>query len=112
MTEISRLVDELAGRGVVAVAASYVDNSGIARVKTVPLARLEHAVTSGIGMSPVFDVFMFDDAITKSPSSTGPVGDLRLVPDLGRLVALAAQPGWAWAPVDLIRYVGGGGSVI
>ena len=44
-------------------------------------------------MSPVFDVFMFDDAITASPSSTGPVGDLRLHPDLERLVVLAAQPG-------------------
>jgi glutamine synthetase len=51
-------------------------------------------------MSPVFDVFMFDDAITTSPSSTGPVGDLRLFPDLERLVVLAAQPGWAWAPLD------------
>ena len=91
---------ELAAKGVVGVAASYVDNSGIARVKTVPVARLESAVSHGIGMSPVFDVFMFDDAITASPSSTGPVGDLRLFPDLDRLVVLAAQPGWAWAPVD------------
>jgi len=91
---------DLAAKGVVGVAASYVDNSGIARVKTVPVARLENAVRQGIGMSPVFDVFMFDDAITASPASTGPVGDLRLFPDLDRLVVLAAQPGWAWAPVD------------
>jgi glutamine synthetase len=51
-------------------------------------------------MSPVFDVFLFDDAITASASSGGPVGDLRLFPDLERLVVLAAQPGWAWAPLD------------
>jgi glutamine synthetase len=98
--DVEQVVDDLAARDVVAVAASYVDNSGIARVKTVPLARLAHAATHGIGMSPVFDVFMFDDAITASPSSTGPVGDLRLFPDLDELVVLAAQPGWAWAPVD------------
>jgi len=98
--KVAEVAADLASNGVVGVAASYVDNSGIARVKTVPLARLEHAVADGIGMSPVFDVFMFDDAITASPSSTGPVGDLRLFPDLDRLVALAAQPGWAWAPVD------------
>jgi glutamine synthetase len=98
--DVAGLAIALADRGVVGVAASYVDNSGIARVKTVPVARLEHAVTHGIGMSPVFDVFMFDDAITSSPSSTGPVGDLRLFPDLARLVVLAAQPGWAWAPLD------------
>src|SRR6266581_8505937 len=30
----------------------------------------------------------------------GPAGDLRLVPDLGRVTVLAGQPGWAWAPVD------------
>jgi glutamine synthetase len=100
MRHVAQTAAELARRGVVAVAASYVDNSGIARVKTVPLSRLEAALTQGIGMSPVFDVFMFDDAITASPSSTGPVGDLRLFPDLDRLVVLAAQPGWAWAPVD------------
>ena len=96
----ARLAEDLAAQGVVGVAASYVDNSGVARVKSVPVARLEHAATRGIGMSPVFDVFMFDDAITASPSSTGPVGDLRLFPDLEKLVVLAAQPGWAWAPVD------------
>jgi len=98
--QVADVVADLASMGVVGVAASYVDNSGIARVKTVPVGRLENAVTHGIGMSPVFDVFSFDDAITASPSSTGPVGDLRLFPDLERLVVLAAQPGWAWAPLD------------
>lgn len=98
--DAAALAAELAAQGVVGVAASYVDNSGIARVKTVPVGRLAEAVRGGIGMSPVFDVLMFDDAITASPSSTGPVGDLRLFPDLEGLVALAAQPGWAWAPVD------------
>ena len=98
--EAAELAVELRARGVVGVAASYVDNSGIARVKTVPVRRLENAARDGIGMSPVFDVMMFDDSITASPSSTGPVGDLRLFPDLERLVVLAGQPGWAWAPLD------------
>jgi glutamine synthetase len=98
--EVAELAADLGSKGVVGVATSYVDNSGIARVKTVPVGRLPHAVAQGIGMSPVFDVFMFDDAITASPSSTGPVGDLRLFPDLAQLVVLAAQPGWAWAPLD------------
>ena len=98
--DAASLATELSGAGVTGVAISYVDNSGIARVKTFPVSRLEHAVRSGIGMSPVFDVFMFDDAIIESPSSTGPVGDLRLFPDLDRLVVLAGQPGWAWAPLD------------
>jgi glutamine synthetase len=51
-------------------------------------------------MSPVFDVFCVDDSITTGRLAGGPAGDLRLHPDLDRLVGLAGQPGWAWAPVD------------
>jgi glutamine synthetase len=90
----------LAEQGVEGVALTFVDNSGITRVKTVPPARLAGVVQEGVGMSPVFDAFGIDDSITESRVSGGPVGDLRLYPDLGRLVVLSAQPGWAWAPVD------------
>ena len=51
-------------------------------------------------MSPVFDVFLVDDSITRGRFAGGPVGDLRLLPDPARAVRLAALPGWAWAPVD------------
>jgi glutamine synthetase len=94
------LAGELAAKGIEGIALTYVDNTGITRVKAVPTTRLEAACTSGVGMSPVFDVFVLDDSVTASRSSTGPTGDLRLYPDLARLVELAAQPGWAWAPVD------------
>jgi glutamine synthetase len=87
----------LARRDVDAVALTFVDNSGIARTKTVPLAGLERAAAWGVGMSPVFDAFLVDDSI--APGGR-PDGDLRLLPDLDRLTPLAAQPGWAWAPVD------------
>jgi glutamine synthetase len=90
----------LAGAGVTIVALCWIDNTGIARVKTVPLGRLERAAGWGVGMSPVFDVFLVNDDITTSKHIGGPGGDLRLVPDLDRITALAAQPGWAWAPVD------------
>src|SRR5205085_6240664 len=98
--------DVLAGAGVKAVALTWVDNAGVTRVKTVPLTRLEHAVRWGIGMSPVFDVFCVDDSITTSAHIGGPVGDLRLYPDLDRLTILAGQPGWAWAPVDRLTQEG------
>jgi glutamine synthetase len=101
-----QLADELAERGVVAVALTYVDNAGIARVKTVPVNRLADAVVSGVGMSPVFDVFVVDDSITTSAHIGGPVGDLRLYPDLDAVTALAGQPGWAWAPVDRFTQAG------
>jgi glutamine synthetase len=90
-------VAALAGRQVDAVALTFVDNAGIARTKTIPLGGLERAAAWGVGMSPVFDAFLVDDSIAPGGS---PVGDLRLLPDIDRLVALAAQPGWAWAPVD------------
>jgi glutamine synthetase len=87
---------ELADRGVQLVAVTWVDNSGITRTKAVPLARLDSAAAWGIGASPCFDTFLFNDV----GRTSGAVGDLRLHPDLSRLTVLAAQPGWAWAPAD------------
>lgn len=97
-----RLRDDLAERGVVGVAVTWVDNSGVTRVKAVPLAKLESAARWGIGASPVFDAFLPDDMIVAGRVAGGPVGDLRLHPDLDRVVVLSAQPGWAWAPA--VRY--------
>src|SRR3954465_5091093 len=94
------LVDPLAARGVVGVAVTWVDNSGVTRVKAVPLRKLPSAAAWGIGASPVFDAFLLDDSITPGRYAGGPVGDLRLHPDLARLTVLAEQPGWAWAPAD------------
>lgn len=92
--------ERLAGHDVVGVAMTWVDNSGITRVKTVPPAKLESAAAWGVGASPVFDAFLLDDSIISGRYAGSPVGDLRLHPDLNRLTVLAAQPGWAWAPAD------------
>src|SRR3979409_391116 len=92
--------DVLAEAGIHAVALTWVDNVGVTRVKAVPVARLAHAAAWGVGMSAVHDVFCVDDSITTSRYIGGPVGDLRLHPDLARVTVLAAQPGWAWAPTD------------
>ena len=93
-------VDRLRTAAVDAVAVGWVDNAGLARVKAVPVSGLEHAAAWGIGAAPCFDTFLVDDSVTASRRAGGPVGDLRLQPDLDRLVPLAAQPGWAWAPAD------------
>jgi glutamine synthetase len=100
------LVDGLAGRGLVAVATTFVDNSGIARVKSVPLRRLPQLAAWGVGASKSFDRFRFDDALVAPDDGSAPVGDLRLLPDVRRLVPLTAQPGWAWVPAD--RYTQAG----
>lgn len=101
-----KIAGKLRDGGVRGVVLSYVDTAGITRIKTVPVARLARAARWGVGMSTVFDVFLSDDLMTSTAQLGSPDGDLRLVPDLDRLVVLAAQPGWAWAPVD--RYTQAG----
>ncbi|WP_406481693.1 glutamine synthetase family protein [Streptomyces platensis] len=104
--EARQLAARLEAEGVRNVALTWVDNAGITRVKTIPAQRLAAAVERGVGMSPVFDVFTSDDAITESEHLGGPDGDLRLIPDLDRVTVLAAQPGWAWAPADRYDQLG------
>jgi len=106
LTRAQALVPELADRGVVAVATSFVDNAGISRVKSVPLDRLPALSAWGVGFSTAFDYFRFDDWVAAPPDGHGPVGDQRIVPDLDRLVVLAAQPGWAWAPGERYAQTG------
>jgi glutamine synthetase len=100
------LIPGLAEKGVVAVATSFVDSSGISRVKSVPLDRLPDLAAWGVGFSTAFDYFRFDDWVAAPPGGMAVVGDQRIVPDLDRLVVLAAQPGWAWAPGDRFAQTG------
>jgi glutamine synthetase len=95
-----RRVEELERAGVELVEVSFVDNAGITRVKTVPLGRLASVAATGVGASPCFEAFGSDDIMVPGRYLGGPDGDLRLVPDLDRAVALAGVPGWAWAPAD------------
>jgi glutamine synthetase len=106
LSRAESLLPGLADRGVVAVATSFVDNSGISRVKSVPLDRLPSLAAWGVGFSTSFDYFRFDDWVAAPPGGTAPVGDQRIIPDLDRLVVLAAQPGWAWAPGERYAQTG------
>ncbi|MEU5536092.1 glutamine synthetase family protein [Streptomyces sp. NPDC020362] len=106
LSRVAALTVDLAAQGVHGIVLAYVDTAGIGRVKTIPTARLEAAVTRGVGMSPVFDTFLADDSIVTTDVLGSPDGDLRLYPDLDQLVVLAGQPGWAWAPVDRITQEG------
>ncbi len=98
----ARLTDD----NVRGLALTWIDNAGITRVKTVPVDRLPDVAGWGVGMSSVFDVFLVDDSITGGRYAGGPVGDLRLYPDLQRVAVLSALPGWAWAPVDRLTQDG------
>jgi glutamine synthetase len=90
-----QLAGEISG-----VATTYVDHSGAARVKAVPLTGLARAARSGLGFSPVIDAFTSDGGIDAASPLDTPDGDLRMVPDLDRLAVLPAPEGWAWAPGD------------
>ncbi|MEV4532725.1 glutamine synthetase family protein [Asanoa sp. NPDC049518] len=98
--------DRLVADGIDGVALTWVDTSGVTRVKAVPVARLAHAAQWGAGAAPVFDTFLVDDGSVRGRFAGGPVGDLRLHPDLDRLVPLAASPGWAWAPAERFDQAG------
>ncbi len=88
------------GHGVCGVAITFVDHSGAARIKVVPLHALPKAARSGVGFSPVIDAFISDGSIDPASPLDTPDGDLRLVPDLDQLVVLRDPDGWAWAPGD------------
>lgn len=104
--QAEKLVRTLVERDVSMVATTFVDNAGITRVKSVPLKRLPQLAAWGVGASTSFDYFRFDDWLVAPPGGTAPVGDLRIIPDLRRVVPLAAQPGWAWTPGDRYRQDG------
>ncbi|MDX6629772.1 MAG: glutamine synthetase [Gaiellales bacterium] len=95
--ELQRSLSEA---GIQSVVITSVDNAGITLYKTIPVARLESAVARGIGIPPVFDAFLIDDSIVPTSPLAVAHGDLRWLPDPFALRVLAAQPGWAWAPVD------------
>ena len=99
-TAATELLAPLAERGVVGVSTTYVDNSGVARVKAVPLDRLPHLAAWGVGTSVAFDRFRFDDWIAGAGQGREAVGDLRVMPDVRRVVPLGGTSGWAWAPAD------------
>jgi glutamine synthetase len=82
------------------IATTFVDHSGAARVKVVPLSGLPRAARSGLGFSPVIDAFISDGSIDPASPLDRPDGDLRLVPDLDGLAVLAEPPGWALLPGD------------
>jgi glutamine synthetase len=104
--QAEQVVRTLVERDVAMVATTFVDNAGITRVKSVPVRRLPQLASWGVGASTSFDYFRFDDWLAAPPGGTAPVGDLRVIPDLQRLVPLAAQPGWAWTPGDRYRQDG------
>ena len=93
-------VEELAERGVRAVALVLVDNAGVARMKVVPVERLGDAATRGVGWAKAWGVSLANDLYAFESGLFTATGDLRLRADLSGVRVLGCSPGWAWAPID------------
>ena len=93
------LAAALAADGVAGVTIAWADNNGVPRSRTVPVAALEQAAATGVGVTTLFAVFDTNDVITFDAAGLGtPSGDVRLLPVLDRVTRLAGQPDFAWAP--------------
>jgi glutamine synthetase len=92
--------DELKEAGVRAVALVLVDNAGIARMKCVPIDRLDRAAEQGVGWSDVWGLVLASDTYAHVPGLYSPTGELRVHADLASARPIGAAPGWGFAPVD------------
>jgi glutamine synthetase len=97
-------LQELVAGGVRVIAVTVVDNAGVTRVKGVPIEAFERSLSSGVGLSPIFNVCTVVDTFTSSEEVGGPVGDLRLIPD--PTAVRPCEPGWATAPADQYTQAG------
>ena len=97
--DVREITAELTASGVAGVMIVFVDNNGIPRSRTVPVAALPRVAEIGVGITTLFAVFDSFDAITFAHEGLAtPSGDIRLVPVLDRIVRLAGQPSLAWVP--------------
>ncbi|CAN5544759.1 glutamine synthetase [soil metagenome] len=99
--DLDALTADLQRRDVVGVTIGWVDNNGVVRSRTVPTAALAATARRGVGVSSTFAVFDSHDGLTwEHEGLSTPSGDVRLVPVIEKaedVVALAGQPGIAWA---------------
>lgn len=90
-----------------ALMVTYVDTAGIGRIKVVPGHRIASVAAQGATASvSAATLFASDDYPVSTPQIDATIGDLRIVPDLGRLVLLDSQRGLGWAPSDLRTMAG------
>jgi glutamine synthetase len=88
--------------GVKLVRFLYCGNDGVIRGKTAFIEALEAALESGIGLTVAMQSFSMLDRLV--PGATfGPVGEIRLVPDLDTFTLLPYAPKSARVLVDMVQ---------
>jgi glutamine synthetase len=101
-TDLAALAAELKAKGVRALTVAWCDSNGIQRSRSAPIDKLTSAVERGMGCSFLFAVFDSHDHIHWGVEGVDtPTGDFRLKAVPERIVQLAGQPAFAWAPGQL-----------
>jgi hypothetical protein len=99
LTTLETIARHLSDDGVAGLTIAWVDNNGITRSRSVPIARMPEVAWTGVGITTLFAVFDSHDGITFAHEGlSNASGDVRLIPELDRVVRLAGQPAFAWAP--------------
>jgi glutamine synthetase len=85
-----------------ALTMTWCDANGIQRSRSAPIDKLASAVARGVGCSFLFAVFDTHDHIRWGVEGVDtPSGDFRVKAVPERIVQLAGQPAFAWAPAQL-----------
>jgi glutamine synthetase len=101
-TDLAALAAELKAKGVRALTVTWCDANGIQRSRSAPIDKLASAVERGMGCSFLFAVFDTHDHIRWGVEGVdSPSGDFRVKAVPERIVQLAGQPAFAWAPGQL-----------
>jgi len=87
--------------GVRLVRFLYCDNGGIVRGKVVPVDRLADRLRAGIGLTVAMQAMNSLDQL-QPVEGMGPVGEVRLVPDLDTFAVAPYAPGSAVLLVDMV----------
>ena len=100
--DLAALAAELKAKGVRALTVTWCDSNGIQRSRSAPIDKLAAAVERGMGVSFLFAVFDSHDHIHWGVEGLETAsGDFRVKAVPERIVQLAGQPAFAWAPGQL-----------
>ena len=100
--DLAALAAELKAKGVRALTMTWCDSNGIQRSRSAPIDKLASAVENGVGCSFLFAVFDSHDHIKWGVEGLETAtGDFRIKAVPERIVQLAGQPAFAWAPGQL-----------
>jgi glutamine synthetase len=80
----------------------YADNGGIIRGKATAASRINERVSSGIGHTVAMMAMSMMDEL-QPVDGMGPVGEVRIVPDISTFAALPYAPGAAAMLSDLVK---------